>query len=60
MMELIFNTFDALSCLAVQCLELMNSEVDLGIIKINFWEIIGGAFIILIIAMLVKKFVPLA
>lgn len=59
MMELIFNTFDALSSLAVQCLELMNSEIDLGIIKINFWEIIGGAFIILIIAMLVKKFVPL-
>lgn len=52
--------FQLLSTLAGQCIDFLNSEYEFaGIITLSGWELIGGGFVVLITAWIMKKVVPL-
>lgn len=51
--------FQLLCTLASQCIDFLNSEFEfLGIMTINGWNLIGSGFVVLMVAMLVKRVVP--
>ena len=52
--------FQLLNALASNCINFLNTEINfLNIIKIDGWGLVGSGFVVLMVAMLVKKVVPL-
>lgn len=52
--------FQLLSTLAANCINFLNTEINfLNIIKIDGWGLVGSGFVVLMVAMLIKKVVPL-
>lgn len=62
--EILYNLtiglIEQLTGLVETCISFLFSTLDLGVIKLSMWQFLAGAgFFILMVAYLVKKFVPL-
>lgn len=52
--------FELLSTLANNCIDFLNTEINfLNIITIDGWGLVGSGFVVLMVAKLIKKVVPM-